>query len=60
MLRNHHLKQMKDMGYDTYSKTYEELVEEMIGEITELRRIVVEKEYHRFERELERVQKPTN
>lgn len=60
MLRDLHLKQMKDMGYDTYTKTYEELVEEMIGEVMELRRIVVEKEYHRFERELERVQKPTN
>lgn len=60
MLRNLHLKQMKDMGYDVYNKTYEEMVEEMIGEVMELRRMVVEKEYHRFERELERVTKPTN
>lgn len=51
---------MKDMGYDTYSKTYEELVEEMIGEVMELRRMVVEKEYQRFEKELERISKPTN
>lgn len=60
MLRHYQLKQMKDMGYNTYEKEYEELVGEMIDEIMELRRLLVEKEYHRFERELERVQKPTN
>lgn len=60
MLRDHQLKQMKDMGYNTYEKQYEELVGEMIDEIMELRRLVVEKEYQRFERELQRISKPTN
>lgn len=60
MLRDHHLKQMKDMGYNTYINTYEDIVEQMMYEIMELRRKDVEKEYDRFQRELNRVTKPTN
>jgi hypothetical protein len=60
MLRDHHLKQMKNMGYDTYSKSYEDVVDEMIYEIIELRRRDVETEYDRFQRELNRITKPTN
>lgn len=48
------------MGYNTYINTYEDIVEQMMYEIMELRRKDVEKEYDRFQRELNRVTKPTN
>lgn len=48
------------MGYDTYAKTYEDIVDEMIYEIMELRQKVVETEYQRFEKEMNRIKRPTN
>jgi len=51
---------MKDLGYDTYSDTYEDIVGKMLDEVSELRLVRDEKEEERFERELKRLMKPTN
>lgn len=60
MLRQHHLKIMRELGYDTYTNTYEDIVEQLLEEVYMAREMLKEKEYQRFIRELNRLKKPTN
>ena len=60
MLRQHHLKIMKDLGYNTYTNSYEDVVGQLLEEVSMAREMLKEKEYQRFIKELDRLKKPTN
>ena len=60
MLRALHIKTMKDLGYDTYTKTYEELVGEILDDMYNMREELLKREEQRFRDEIDRLLKPTN